>query len=103
MSIRISDLKCKSCGKCLKVCPGNLIYSDENRKAFIKYANQCWGCTACIKECNHGAIEYYLEPNIGGSGGCLYTNNKKDTIEWIFVNDEKEQKIQVDKNESNKY
>lgn len=103
MSIKINKSKCVSCGKCLKVCPGNLIYSDENKKSYIKYPKSCWGCTACLKECNHSAINYYLEPDIDGNGTYMYTIDNKDCLEWIFVNDKGEKKIQVNKKESNKY
>ncbi|KMT23323.1 4Fe-4S dicluster domain-containing protein [Clostridium cylindrosporum] len=103
MSIKIIESKCVSCGKCLKVCPGNLIYKDENKKAYIKYPRECWGCTACLKECQVGAIKYYLEPDVGGCSGYMYAKDSKDTLEWTFVIDGSEEKIKVNKKESNKY
>lgn len=104
MSIRIDSEKCISCGKCLKVCPGNLISFDENKKAEIKYKKDCWGCTACIKECDNRAIEYYLGDDIGGKGAYLYTKVDKESIEWHLINKDKEERVvKTLKNESNKY
>lgn len=103
MSIKINKSKCVSCGKCLKVCPGNLIYKDEDNKAYIKYKRACWGCSACIKECKSCAISYYLEPDIGGCGTSMYTMDNKDTLEWVFQSSKGEKVIKVDKKESNKY
>lgn len=104
MSIRIDKDKCVSCGKCTDVCPGNLIYKDENKKAFIKYPRDCWGCTACLKECGVGAINYYLGADIGGKGGYLYTEKDKDYLYWHIVNKDGEKRvITINKKESNKY
>ena len=48
MSIAIDRNKCVGCGKCSVVCPGNLIKLEE-KKAYIKYPKDCWGCASCIK------------------------------------------------------
>ena len=68
MSIMIDKAKCKGCGMCTSVCPGSLIYQDSEKKAFIKYPKDCWGCASCIKECHFGAIALYLGADIGGMG-----------------------------------
>lgn len=104
MSIQINELKCIACGKCCNVCPGNLIEKDAANKAFIKYPKECWGCTACLKECPAGAIKYYLGADIGGQGGYLYTKNQKEYIDWYVVgSDGKEHHIKINKQDSNKY
>ena len=36
MSIMIDKQKCKGCGLCTDVCPGSLIYQDDDKKAYIK-------------------------------------------------------------------
>ncbi len=104
MSIEIIKDKCVGCNKCIDVCPGSLIYKDEDKKMFIKYPKDCWGCTACLKECNFGAIKYFLGADIGGKGGSLYTKDEGDYLHWYITDkngDEKE--ITIDKRESNKY
>lgn len=70
----------------------------------MKYPQDCWGCTACLKECPAGAIKYFLGADIGGKGGYLYTKNHKDFMDWHIVSqDNKEHTIQTKKDESNKY
>lgn len=104
MSIKIDKNKCVACGKCCKICPGNLIHLDQNRKAFIKYPKDCWGCTACVKECSVGAIQYFLGLDIGGNKGYLYTTYKDDDLSWHIIDQNKEKKtIVIHCNESNKY
>lgn len=104
MSIRIDLEKCQGCWQCQKVCPGNLVYPDSTGKAQIRNPKDCWGCTACLKECQAGAIKYFLGPDIGGRGTYLYAVGSKDTLEWHFIKPQgKELVITVNKQESNKY
>ena len=59
MSIAINRAKCVGCKRCIEACPGNLIrYVDK--KAVIKREKDCWGCTSCLKECQTGAITFFL-------------------------------------------
>ena len=51
MSIVINKEKCAGCGQCSIVCPGSLIKMGEDKKAYMKYPKDCWGCSSCIKEC----------------------------------------------------
>ena len=55
MSIAIEKHKCVGCGLCTEVCPGNLLQMC-NGKAAIRDVRDCWGCTACVKECPQKAI-----------------------------------------------
>lgn len=103
MSISINKEKCIACGKCLQVCPGNLLYPDEMKKVDIRYPKDCWGCAACLKECSTGAIKYSLGADIGGKGTFLYTKNEKDTLSWFIVKDSGTEKITISKKDSNKY
>lgn len=82
MSIRINKNKCVGCKRCLDVCPGSLIKTDETGKAYIKYPKDCWGCTSCLKECKTGAIAFFLGADIGGMGSEMTVNESKDTILW---------------------
>jgi len=104
MSIKIDRKKCTGCGKCRNVCPGNLIYRDEDQKSFIRYPKDCWGCTACVKECDAGAIMYYLGADIGGRGTTLHTRQAGTLLHWVFRKPEgKEESITIDRKQSNKY
>jgi adenylylsulfate reductase, subunit B len=104
MSIKIESSKCAACGKCRSVCPGSLIYKDEQGKAFIKYPKDCWGCTACLKECGTGAIKYFLGADVGGKGSTLHIKREKEFLHWHIVKpDGSEKVITVNQKESNKY
>lgn len=75
------------------------------KKAEIKYPKDCWGCTACIKECPLNAIRFYLEEDIGGKGSYLYVSHKeKEILNWhIADKDGKELLITINRKDSNKY
>ena len=111
MSISIDQSKCIGCRRCHDVCPGTLIKINEDKKAFIKYPKDCWGCTSCIKECPVHAIQFFLGEDIGGKGGkgCkVHTEKVKgqkyDIVRWIFeLNDGSVKTIDIDPKESNKY
>lgn len=104
MSIKIDVNKCVGCNKCLEICPGNLIYKDEQNKAFIKYEKDCWGCTACLKECKFKAIKYYLGPDIGGNGAKLYVEEVNDSLNWHITDKySKETIISTNRKQSNRY
>lgn len=104
MSIRIKESKCIACERCLSVCPGSLLYQNQEGKAYIKYPKDCWGCTACLKECPVGAIEYYLGGDIGGKGGYLYTKANGEHLDWHIIDpNEKETLIRIQRKESNRY
>ncbi len=102
MSIRIND-KCIGCKKCSSVCPGNLITMKEN-KANIMYPDECWGCTACLKECKHEAIEFFIQKDIGGTGGHMTADVSDAEITWNIYNSKGEvNKLKTNRKESNKY
>lgn len=103
MSIRIDKDKCLKCGRCAAICPGGLIVLNEEKKAFIKYPKDCWGCAACLKECKEGAIRYFLGADIGGKGAYLYTRDEQDFLHWFIVKDGSQQRMTLKKRESNKY
>jgi adenylylsulfate reductase subunit B len=104
MSIRIDDDRCMGCGSCADICPGGLIELHESRKAEIAVPEDCWGCTACMKECGHGAISYFLGADIGGKGTTMTVRSRGETLEWIFRSPgDREKTIVVDRNKSNGY
>jgi adenylylsulfate reductase subunit B len=104
MSIKIDHNKCTGCGKCAKVCPGSLLYKNEEGKMYNRFPEACWGCTACVKECSFSAIKYFLGADIGGRGTTLRTRKEGDLLHWIFTKpDGEEKEITVNSKESNKY
>jgi adenylylsulfate reductase subunit B len=89
MSIRINKETCNGCGQCqesecMKVCPGNLLYKNENNKAEIRSHADCWDCASCVKECPRSAIEMYLPYEIGGRGSTLTAQDKGAEIVWTL-------------------
>ena len=104
MSIAIDKQKCIGCGRCRNVCPGSLIELNEEKKAYIRYPKDCWGCASCLKECAFGAISFYLGADIGGMGSLVHTEKKGDILSWIIDKPESETiKIDINQKESNKY
>ncbi len=104
MSIKVDKEKCKACGRCTEICPGNLLYLDEADRAEIRYPEDCWGCAACLKECRFAAIKYHLGADIGGTGTYLYTEEEGDWLHWFFVKgSEVIRRISVDRHEPNRY
>lgn len=104
MSIKIDIKNCIGCGKCIDVCPGNLLYKDEKGKAYIKYPSQCWGCASCLKECNNDAIKYFLGIDIGGRGTTLSVKKDGFNLYWVFEKPNGERiTIKTNQKESNNY
>lgn len=104
MSIKIDRQKCNGCGKCRAVCPGSLLYVDDDGKSEIRYPKECWGCTSCVKECDRQAICYYLGADMGGRGSFLYTKRQASLLHWIVVApDGSEQQLTTDQRQGNAY
>lgn len=104
MSIRIQQDKCVGCGRCVEVCPGNLIKKDGDGHAAIRHVRDCWGCTSCIKECPTGAILFFLGADIGGRGSTLSVTEKGQISTWKVTSPDGTVKtIEVNKKDANKY
>lgn len=104
MSIEISQNRCIACARCMQVCPGSLIYSDKDGKAYIPKPERCWGCTACVKECPAESIALYLGRDIGGLGGKMTVKKEKHLLHWrILKPDGQLQVITVDSRNANQY
>ena len=104
MSIVINKEKCAGCGQCSIVCPGSLIKMGEDKKAYMKYPKDCWGCSSCIKECKFEAIALYLGADMWGMGSKMSVIYKGDFLNWnIDKTDGSRETIIINKKESNKY
>ncbi len=57
---RIDKEKCVGCGNCQLVCSCDVIAMGEDKKAFIKYPDDCIVCLFCEQECPVNAI--YVSP-----------------------------------------
>lgn len=56
--------KCVGCGKCIKVCPGSVLYMGKDKKPHIKEFeefgwNGCWRCEHCLAVCPKGAVSIF--------------------------------------------
>lgn len=104
MSIRINADRCVGCGRCSEVCPGTLIGMREDKKAYIRYPKDCWGCASCLKECAARAIEFYLADDMGGNGVRMQVSGREEFLVWDFYqNQNKIRTICVDRTSSNQY
>jgi len=83
---------------------GSLIKMGEDKKAYMKYPKDCWGCSSCIKECKFEAIALYLGADMGGMGSKMSVISKGDFLNWnIDKTDGSRETIVINKKESNKY
>lgn len=104
MSITIKKDVCVGCGKCRMVCPGCLLKADQEKKAYIAYPKDCWGCASCVKECPVNAISLYLGADMGGKGSLLSVAEKGDLLCWkVEKTDGTTVRIEVNKKDSNQY
>lgn len=58
----IDDQLCIGCSRCIKVCPGQLLYLNEEyhcRRAAPDENHPCWRCQHCLAVCPRGAIQIF--------------------------------------------
>lgn len=63
--IRIDPETCVKCNLCDWICPGDLIYKEEdNRETLpvIAYPDECWYCGLCQSICPVDAITVIFPP-----------------------------------------
>ena len=101
--ICIDKKNCVGCGKCIDICPGNLL-TLKNSCATIRDMRDCWGCCACVKICPKGAIAYQLSADLGGAGAKLFAHDSKNKLTWQILKPDGEKIfLEVDKRQANKF
>ncbi|MDR1605050.1 MAG: 4Fe-4S binding protein [Gracilibacteraceae bacterium] len=63
MAIFIDQEKCNSCGKCVEICPEDVLWLEDG-PAWARYPKECWHCGSCVYDCPTGAIEVDLELDV---------------------------------------
>lgn len=57
----VYDSKCDGCGKCVDICPSDIMHLTHSifngRKAYNVEPSYCWECYSCVKECPQHAID----------------------------------------------
>ena len=61
MPTYVDPNKCDGCGKCVDICPSDIMHLSNSiisgRKAYNIEPNYCWECYSCVKECPQHAID----------------------------------------------
>ena len=101
--INIDPDRCVGCGKCVEICPGNLLKLID-RTATIRDSRDCWSCTVCVKACPRNAICYRLNADLGGAGAKLYAIDERDSLTWLLRDTAgDDHKVVIDKTQANRY
>lgn len=101
--ISVEEKKCIGCGRCVAICPGNLL-AIKDSVAAIRDVRDCWGCTACVKICPRNAIAYQLSAELGGAGAKLFAQDTPTKLTWRIIKSDGENIFfEVAKDEANKF
>ena len=68
VTLQLDREKCNGCKMCTIVCPHNVFVVKE-RKAVLRYKDNCMECGACAKNCAQEAIT--VKPGVGCAAGIL--------------------------------
>lgn len=82
MGLKFESSKCNGCGRCVDICPGDLLRIDEKGKSSIRNQADCWDCMACVKSCPQGALETRLPFSLADFGATLKPKIDSDKIRW---------------------
>jgi ferredoxin len=68
VTLQLDQQKCNGCKMCIIVCPHE-VFEFRDKKAFIKFKDQCMECGACEKNCPEGAIS--VKSGVGCAAGII--------------------------------
>ncbi|ADG83091.1 4Fe-4S ferredoxin [Thermincola ferriacetica] len=90
MPVKVDKNLCNGCGnatepRCVRVCPGDLLFKDSANRCAVRDPRDCWDCAACIKECPRQALEMYLPVQIGGRGATLKAKSEQGVLSWFLT------------------
>lgn len=104
MGAVIDRSKCVACGRCVYICPGNIIRKGPDGIPYIRHPSDCWNCTSCMKECAGKAIYLALMPEMGGQGSKMTLRRNGHLTEWeILRPDDSRVFLATDTDAANKY
>src|SRR5271155_5110560 len=84
----VDPSKCDGCGKCVDICPSDIMHLNNSifngRKAYNIEPNYCWECYSCVKECPQHAIDMRGYADFAPLGHKLTVLRNKETkeIHW---------------------
>ena len=84
----VYSAKCDGCGKCVDICPSDLMHLDPvQRKAYNVEPDYCWECYSCVKECPQHAIDMrgYADFAPMGHKVLPLREKEKGMISWNIV------------------
>lgn len=85
MGITVKAEQCTGCGRCVDICPGDLLaLLPQEGKAYLRSARDCWGCMSCVKSCPEGALERRLPFSLAGYGASLRPKVHETHIVWTL-------------------
>ncbi|MGE5582973.1 MAG: 4Fe-4S binding protein [Bacillota bacterium] len=83
MGLKFDSGKCNGCGKCVDICPGDLLFINQSGKSAIRNQAECWDCMACVKTCPAGALETRLPFCLADYGASLKPEVGTEEIRWV--------------------
>lgn len=81
----VVEAKCKNNGKCVEICPSDIMRVDPVlNKAYNIEPDMCWECLSCVKLCPERAIEIrpYADISPLGSEISVQRDESTNRIKW---------------------
>jgi adenylylsulfate reductase subunit B len=91
--VRIDYKVCNRCGgapekRCQRICPGDLFgVNPEDDRPVVLYPEDCWACTACVKDCPVAAIKLRLPFEVLGKEASLKATARGRKTSWVVEED----------------